>query len=471
MMTNIAKLHVKDTSKDTTYIRPFSTKFDYDLFRSFLALSAKLGFHINHLQFTDPCHDAVLRSTDEIYVKQPPLFNSSTYPNHVWKLKKPIPGLRIIPLRWAETIKETLIYLGFKEATATRFFFKHIPNDIILAFPYGENVLFASSETSILTELKKKLKKRFSYKDQGELKKIFDLNIMNKPKHYISITCDDYVSTLIEHFDMTVEKPILKPLPSKFDFTDNSSPYLEKNTEYHIVLGYLTHISDIARPDILSYVNLLSKYAKKPRAIHFNATLQLLGYVFTTRNLSIRYTYKSPDTIKLYSSGSEILALNKTSFTYSNMILLGDSPISWYSKQISVFKCTSLPDAEIFAAGVAVREVDWLDYLIEEINYHSLGLMKKVSIMTNKPELRFKESNSYETFSYKVKVRYAIVQEALILKTIILINIPDSEHIAKILTDVIPYKKFLTLRKKILVKDSQNRPLYFMEDLSSEGLN
>ena len=51
---------------------------------------------------------------EEVYVEQPPGFESFNFPNHVFKLKKALYGLKQAPRVWYERLSKFLISSGFK---------------------------------------------------------------------------------------------------------------------------------------------------------------------------------------------------------------------------------------------------------------------------------------------------------------------------------------------------------------------
>jgi hypothetical protein len=51
---------------------------------------------------------------EEVYVEQPPDFESEEYPNHVYKVHKALYGLKQAPRAWYECLRDFLIKNGFR---------------------------------------------------------------------------------------------------------------------------------------------------------------------------------------------------------------------------------------------------------------------------------------------------------------------------------------------------------------------
>jgi hypothetical protein len=71
---------------------------------------------------------------EEVYVEQPPSFEDSEYPNHVYKLSKALYGLKQAPRAWYECLRDFLITNGFKVGKANpTIFTKTIAKDFLYA--------------------------------------------------------------------------------------------------------------------------------------------------------------------------------------------------------------------------------------------------------------------------------------------------------------------------------------------------
>jgi hypothetical protein len=70
---------------------------------------------------------------EEVYVEQPPSFEDSEYPNHVYKLSKVLYGLKQAPRAWYECLRDFLITNGFKVGKADpTLFTKTIAKDLFI---------------------------------------------------------------------------------------------------------------------------------------------------------------------------------------------------------------------------------------------------------------------------------------------------------------------------------------------------
>jgi hypothetical protein len=88
---------------------------------------------------------------EEIYVEQPPGFEDSEYPNHVYKLSKALYGLKQATRAWYECLRGFFIANGFKVGKADpTLFTKTISNDLFVCQIYVDDIIFGSTNKFIL---------------------------------------------------------------------------------------------------------------------------------------------------------------------------------------------------------------------------------------------------------------------------------------------------------------------------------
>jgi hypothetical protein len=108
---------------------------------------------------------------EEVYVEQPPGFEDSEYPNHVYKLSKALYGLKQALRAWYECLRDFLITNGFKVGKADpTLFTKTIENDLFVCQIYVDDIIFGSTNKSICEEFSRIMIQKFEMSMMGELK-------------------------------------------------------------------------------------------------------------------------------------------------------------------------------------------------------------------------------------------------------------------------------------------------------------
>jgi hypothetical protein len=81
-----------------------------------------------------------------MYVEQPPGFENEKKPNHVYKLRKTLYGLKKAPRAWYERLRDFLLSKGFIMGKLdTTLFTKKIGNDLFVLQIYVDDIIFGST--------------------------------------------------------------------------------------------------------------------------------------------------------------------------------------------------------------------------------------------------------------------------------------------------------------------------------------
>jgi hypothetical protein len=108
---------------------------------------------------------------EEVYVEQPPGFEDSEYPNHVYKLSKMLYGLKQAPRAWYECLKVFLITNGFTVSKADpTLFTKTVAKDLFICQIYVDDIIFGSTNKSTCEEFSRIMIQKFEMSMMGELK-------------------------------------------------------------------------------------------------------------------------------------------------------------------------------------------------------------------------------------------------------------------------------------------------------------
>jgi hypothetical protein len=105
---------------------------------------------------------------EEVYVEQPPGFEDSEYPNHVYKLSKALYGLKQAPRAWYECLRDFLITNGFKVSKADpTLFTKTIAKDLFACQIYVDDIIFGSTNKSTCEEFSRIMIQKFEMSIMG----------------------------------------------------------------------------------------------------------------------------------------------------------------------------------------------------------------------------------------------------------------------------------------------------------------
>ena len=115
---------------------------------------------------------------EEVYVEQPPGFESFNFYNHVFKLKKALYGLKQAPRGWYERPSKFLISSGFKMGKIdTTLFIKPKDNDVLIVQIYVDDIIFGATNVSLCEEFAKSMHREFEMSMMGELNFFLGLQI------------------------------------------------------------------------------------------------------------------------------------------------------------------------------------------------------------------------------------------------------------------------------------------------------
>jgi hypothetical protein len=106
----------------------------------------------------------------EVYMEQPPDFESEGYSNHVYNLYKAFYGLKQAPRAWYECIMDFLIENDFRIGKINSILFiRKIGKDLFVCQIYVDDIIFGSTNKSFCDEFSKIMTDRFEIFMMGVL--------------------------------------------------------------------------------------------------------------------------------------------------------------------------------------------------------------------------------------------------------------------------------------------------------------
>ncbi|KAG6401021.1 hypothetical protein SASPL_137866 [Salvia splendens] len=196
---------------------------------------------------------------------------------------------------------------------------------------YVDDILIASSDTTLIASFKDFLAAHFKLKDLGNPKYFLGIEIARN-KSGLFISQHKYALDLVSDSGLLGCKPSTTPMDSTKHLQQEDGEVLDDPTTYRRLVGRLVYLC-ITRPDITFAVNKLSQYLSKPHTGHMLAAEKVLRYLKGTIGHGLHYSTKSDLSLSIFSD-ADWAACPDTRRSISGFCLfLGTSLISWRSKK------------------------------------------------------------------------------------------------------------------------------------------
>ena len=162
-----------------------------------------------------------------MFVEQPPEFESFNFPNHVFKLKKTLYGLKQALRGWYERLSKFLIFSDFKMGKIdTTLFIKPKDNDMLIVQIYVDDIIFGVTNVSLCEEFAKSIHSEFEMSMMRDLNFFLCLQI-KQPKEGTFINQAKYVRDLLKKYNLEEVKTKSTPMSSSIKL----SPLTKLNIE------------------------------------------------------------------------------------------------------------------------------------------------------------------------------------------------------------------------------------------------
>jgi hypothetical protein len=115
---------------------------------------------------------------EEVFMRQPPGYESKTHSHYICKLDKALYGLKQAPRAWYSRLSSKLQCLGFLPSKADVSLFVYNKGGIVMfLLIYVDDIIVASSSARAMEALLKDLQADFALKDLGDLHYFFGTEV------------------------------------------------------------------------------------------------------------------------------------------------------------------------------------------------------------------------------------------------------------------------------------------------------
>ncbi|KAL5547467.1 hypothetical protein UlMin_002698 [Ulmus minor] len=169
---------------------------------------------------------------EEVFVEQPPGFESFDFPNHVYKLKKALYGLKQAPRAWYDRLSKFLLKNEFEMGKVDKtLFIKTKDKDILIVQIYVDDIIFGATNKSLCEDFAKCMHEEFEMSMMGELTYFLGLQI-KQSKEGIFLNQSKYIKDLLKRFGMENSKAANTPMSSTIKLDKDESGVSVDITKY-----------------------------------------------------------------------------------------------------------------------------------------------------------------------------------------------------------------------------------------------
>ncbi|WVZ51954.1 hypothetical protein U9M48_003051 [Paspalum notatum var. saurae] len=311
------------------YEETFAPVARLEAIRILLAFAASKGFKLQQMDVKSAFLNGF--KEEEVYVRQPPGFESARFPDRLYKLRKALYGLKQAPRAWYAWLKSFLLKSGFVMGSVDKtLFLLSRGGDTLIVQIYVDDIIFGGSSHALI---KQDLEGTFAHQAK-------------------------YTRDILKKFNMGDSKPMTTPMSTNTTLDADEDGEAVDQKEFRGMIGSLLYLT-ATRPDIQFAVCLCARYQASPSTSHRQAVKPIFRYLKFTPELGLWYSLGSSFSLKGFSDADHAGCRIDCKSTSGTCQLLGTSLVSWSSrKQASVSLSTT--EAEYIAATSCCSQLLWM---------------------------------------------------------------------------------------------------------------
>jgi hypothetical protein len=148
------------------YKETFAPVAHLEVIEILLAFSVAKGFKLYQMDVNSAFLNGVLE--EDVFVRQPPGFESEKCPHQVYKLRKALYGLKQVPRAWYGRLRGFLFERGFEMGKVDQtLFLLRQGRDILIVQVYMDDIVFGGSSNSLVARFEEDMSREFEMSMMG----------------------------------------------------------------------------------------------------------------------------------------------------------------------------------------------------------------------------------------------------------------------------------------------------------------
>ncbi|GJY14818.1 retrovirus-related pol polyprotein from transposon TNT 1-94 [Tanacetum coccineum] len=299
-------------------------KTRFESIRILLAYACALDFKLFQMDVKSAFLNGLIN--EEVYVAQPPGFIDFKKPDHVYKLKKALYGLKLAP--------------------------KACSNLIIVQI-YVDDTIFGSTCQDMCDEFAKIMHDEFEMSMMGELNFFLGLQI-KQMEDGIFFNQSKFIKEMLKKFGLEDSKPMKTAMSSDTKLTKDEECESGDSTKYQGMIGSLLYLT-ASKLDIMFSVCLCACFQEAPKTSHLEVVKRIFQYIEGTTHLGLWYPKGTCIKTIVYADSNHDGDYVDQKSTSGIFTFVGCCLTSWFSKKQTAL-AISTTEAEYVSAGKACQQ-------------------------------------------------------------------------------------------------------------------
>jgi histone deacetylase 1/2 len=383
---------------------------------------------------------------EEVFMRQPPGFEDSRYPDYLCRLDKALYGLKQAPRAWHYRLGTVLFDHGFTASTAdTSLFLLQKPDITMYLLVYVDDIIIISLSSAPVDRLISSLCQQFTVKDLGDLHYFLGIEV-SRLQHGLSLSQHQYALELLARAGMSKCSPSPMPMSS----TDRCATVgdvlsTDDATTYRSLVGGLQYLA-LTRPDIAYAVNRVCQYLHDPRSSHWSAVKRILRYVRGSLSHGLFIQPARSSVLTAYSDADWAGNLDDRRSTGGYALFYGSTLIAWSAKKQSTVSRSST-ESEYKVVADATAEVIWVEALLKELGVRQAS--PSILWCDNIGATYLSSNPVFHARTKHIEIDYHFVRERVARRLLRIQFISSKDQIADIFTKPLPLPLYSECKRNL----------------------
>ena len=453
-VTQLKARWVVDGSSLTGLFSLYAPVVEFTSLRALFVWAVEQSYEIHIVDASNAFLNSAMRKEDEpVFMMQVIGYRDPLRPHYVCQLKKSLYGLPQSAANWNNHMSEGIKLVGFKQSRVDRCVFYEDRSKSFIA-GHVDDLVVIGKELHEIQLIKDGIGEQFPIKDRGSITMFLGTEfVYRKDQRVMQMRQREKIEKC---FDLIRSKPKATKIPIQpnINLYEKSEPY-EDPYHYRSVVGLLSYIAQMTRPDLAFTASQFSRFMRDPTRYQYEQLCKAVCYLYETKEMCLTISFEpeveTPGGLHIFvDCGEPNLIESKCRRTTGIVETYKTNIIGWSSKRQTVIT-SDIVEGELYALNSGLRKglgtrnlLDELELLEQpdEIRLHLYSDSKTASSIAKEG---FKASKHFDqTLLY--------IKEFVDLKQLTLTKVAGKSNPADLLTKFVSTTQSKQLIKLIALK-------------------